>query len=187
MFDVGFSELVLMAIVALVVLGPEKLPHAARVAGAWVARIKRTVGNMQAEIEREVSAQEMRERLQKEIQAVRDAGNGLAINQEFQAVQTDMRNLDNEIRSSLTPATDIGTPLGTPGTETAPAVLPPVAESAPLPALADGLQAAEPVAPVAAPPGEAAYREWLAAQKNANLRPVATSSAPESPADSSSS
>ena len=51
MFDVGFSELVLMAIVALVVLGPEKLPHAARVAGAWVGRIRRTVSNMQAEIE----------------------------------------------------------------------------------------------------------------------------------------
>ena len=34
MFDVGFSELILLAIVALVVLGPEKLPHAARMAGA---------------------------------------------------------------------------------------------------------------------------------------------------------
>jgi Tat protein translocase TatB subunit len=51
-----------MAIVALVVLGPEKLPHAARVAGAWVGKIRRTVSNMQAEIEREVSAQEMRDR-----------------------------------------------------------------------------------------------------------------------------
>lgn len=184
MFDVGFSELVLMAIVALVVLGPEKLPHAARVAGAWVARIKRTVGNMQAEIEREVSAQEMRERLQKEIQAVRDAGNGLAINQEIQAVQTDMRILDNEIRSSLTPATDTGTPVTPPQTEAAPTALPAVAENATESFATDGLQVS--VAPVALP-GEAAYREWLAAQKNANLRPAATPSAPESSADSSSS
>ncbi|HQX90011.1 MAG TPA: Sec-independent protein translocase protein TatB, partial [Moraxellaceae bacterium] len=79
MFDVGFSELVLMAIVALVVLGPEKLPHAARVAGAWVGRIRRTVSNMQAEIEREVSAQEMRDRLQKEIDSVKAAGQDLNI------------------------------------------------------------------------------------------------------------
>ena len=63
MFDVGFSELILLAIVALVVLGPEKLPHAARMAGAWLGRIKRTMTNIQMEIEKEVSAQEMRDRI----------------------------------------------------------------------------------------------------------------------------
>ena len=54
MFDVGFSELILLGIVALVVLGPEKLPHAARMAGAWLGRIRRTVIDIQAEIEKEV-------------------------------------------------------------------------------------------------------------------------------------
>ncbi|MEO6698965.1 MAG: Sec-independent protein translocase protein TatB [Paraperlucidibaca sp.] len=67
MFDVGFSELFLLAIIALVVLGPEKLPHAARMAGAWIGRIRRTIINVQADIENEVASAEMRERIRKEM------------------------------------------------------------------------------------------------------------------------
>lgn len=73
MFDVGFSELILLAIVALVVLGPEKLPHAARMAGAWVGRIRRTVISVQAEIENEVAAAEMRERIRQEMEKAKAA------------------------------------------------------------------------------------------------------------------
>lgn len=68
MFDVGLSELLLLAIVALVVLGPEKLPHAARMAGAWIGRIRRTLISVQADIENEVAAAEMRERIRKEME-----------------------------------------------------------------------------------------------------------------------
>lgn len=71
MFDVGFSELLLFAIVALVVLGPEKLPHAARMAGAWIGRIRRTLISVQADIENEVAAAEMRERIRKELEKAR--------------------------------------------------------------------------------------------------------------------
>lgn len=67
MFDVGFSELFVLAIIALVVLGPEKLPHAARMAGAWIGRIRRTIINVQADIENEVASSEMRERIRKEM------------------------------------------------------------------------------------------------------------------------
>lgn len=67
MFDVGFSELLLLAVIALVVLGPEKLPHAARMAGAWMGRIRRTLINVQADIENEVASAEMRERIRKEM------------------------------------------------------------------------------------------------------------------------
>lgn len=171
MFDVGFSELVLMAVVALVVLGPEKLPHAARVAGAWVARIRRTVGNMQAEIEREVSAQEMRERLKKEIEAVRDAGAGMDIRQPLQAVTANLQDLQAEMQTTLSPAATIGTPvrpesaaLPEPvdllGPDAATAVMPP--------------PAAIPETAVPVVDGEAAYREWLATRKNANLKPPAS-------------
>ena len=202
MFDVGFSELILMAIVALVVLGPEKLPHAARVAGAWVGRIKRMVGNMQAEIEREVSAQEMRERLQKEIDAVRDAGEDLDIQQPFQEVATRLQDMENHIHSSLPPATAVGTSIGTSigttigtsigtsiatSTDTSIAAPLEVAPEEPAPdtsSLPPEAVAAEPADAAAATPvveGEAAYRDWLAAQKNANLRP-ATSPDDSSPA-----
>jgi sec-independent protein translocase protein TatB len=161
MFDVGFSELILMAIVALVVLGPEKLPHAARVAGAWVGKIRRTVSNMQAEIEREVSAQEMRDRLQKEIEAVRIASEEMKSQQPFQAVTNEMQALQSEIHASLPPAIDTGTPV-------TPTILPAVAETTPLPT--EITPADQPIVP--GPDGEAAYREWLASQKNANLKPA---------------
>lgn len=66
MFDVGLGELLLLALIALVVLGPEKLPHAARMAGAWVGRIRRSVIAVQVELEQEVAAAELRERILKE-------------------------------------------------------------------------------------------------------------------------
>lgn len=175
MFDVGFSELVLMAIVALVVLGPEKLPHAARVAGAWVGRIRRTVSNMQAEIEREVSAQELRERLQKEIDAANAMANEADLQQPFQAVIAGIQDLQAEANSILPPAAVEGTPVravtAAPTPETVPAgASEPVAATIP----------AEAAATPPAPPvdGEQAYREWLASQKNANLRPAETATPP---------
>lgn len=181
MFDVGFSELVLMAVVALVVLGPEKLPHAARVAGAWVARIRRTVGNMQAEIEREVSAQEMRERLKKEIEAVRDAGAAMDIRQPLQVMTTSVQELQAEIQSTLPPAASIGTPIDL-STDTS---RNPASPELPVPVDLLGPDAAPAVATPAVASadatlptadGDAAYREWLASRQNANLK----SSAPDS-------
>ena len=89
MFDVGFSELLLLAVVALVVLGPEKLPHAARMTGAWIGRIRRMVLGIQAEIEKEVTAQEMRERIQKEVERLKSTE--VSISQELNAVENSIR------------------------------------------------------------------------------------------------
>jgi sec-independent protein translocase protein TatB len=66
MFDVGFSELLLVGLVALLVLGPERLPVAARVAGLWLGRLKRSLGNLKAEVEREIGADEIRRQLHNE-------------------------------------------------------------------------------------------------------------------------
>lgn len=60
MFDVGFQELILVAIVALVVIGPERLPRAARVAGKWVGHARRTLSNVKHEIDRELKAEELK-------------------------------------------------------------------------------------------------------------------------------
>jgi len=54
MFDIGFSELLLFGVIALIVLGPEKLPQAARTAGQWYAKLRRTVSTLQSEIEAEL-------------------------------------------------------------------------------------------------------------------------------------
>lgn len=69
MFDFGLGELLLLAVVALVVLGPEKLPHAARMAGAWAGRLRRMVIDIQADIEKEVALQELRASIKKQIDA----------------------------------------------------------------------------------------------------------------------
>lgn len=132
MFDVGFSELVLLAVVALVVLGPEKLPHAARMAGAWLGRIRRTVTSIQIEIEKEVAAAELKARMEQEIERLKSAANPVA--EEFKSVE-------NSIRDSLHDSA--GQPplanLPTAETPTTPAVIEP--DNAPSAATASVLPA----------------------------------------------
>ena len=71
MFDIGFSELLLFGIIALIVLGPEKLPKAARTAGQWYAKIRRTVSTLQSEIEAELDLAETRQQMQEELAKIR--------------------------------------------------------------------------------------------------------------------
>ncbi len=60
MFDIGFQELLLVTVVALVVMGPERLPQLARMAGKWIGRARRTLISVQQEIERELKAEELK-------------------------------------------------------------------------------------------------------------------------------
>ena len=53
MFDVGFSEVVMIAIIALVILGPERLPKVARTIGFWVGKARRMVADVKSDIDRE--------------------------------------------------------------------------------------------------------------------------------------
>ncbi|GIZ12766.1 Sec-independent protein translocase protein TatB [Pseudomonas sp. NCCP-436] len=66
MFDIGLSELLLVGLVALVVLGPERLPGAVRTAGLWIGRLKRSFQAIKAEVEREIGADEIRRQLHNE-------------------------------------------------------------------------------------------------------------------------
>ena len=59
MFDIGFSELLLIAVIALVVLGPERLPKAARFAGLWVRRARAQWYAVKFELEHELAAEEL--------------------------------------------------------------------------------------------------------------------------------
>ena len=68
MFDVGFSELVLIAVVAMIVIGPERLPKVARTAGALLGRMQRYVNNVKSEVVREMQFEDLK-KLQQEIQA----------------------------------------------------------------------------------------------------------------------
>jgi sec-independent protein translocase protein TatB len=65
-FDIGFSELLLIGVIALLVLGPERLPQAARTAGQWAGRLRAIVQRFTADIDRELKAEELRQTLREE-------------------------------------------------------------------------------------------------------------------------
>jgi sec-independent protein translocase protein TatB len=87
MFDVGFSELLIIAVVALLVLGPERLPRAARMAGAFVRRARAQWESVQAELERELEVERVKADL--------DAAVG--------AAQAPMRELEQTMREAAAP------------------------------------------------------------------------------------
>jgi len=68
MFDIGFLELAIIAVVGLIVIGPERLPEVARTVGTWVGRFRRFVSSVKSDIESELRQDEIRKALE------RDAG-----------------------------------------------------------------------------------------------------------------
>lgn len=70
MLDVGMTELLCFAIIAILVLGPEKLPEAARFAGRWYVRLKRYITNLQNEIDQELRLSEFRKEVQEELNRI---------------------------------------------------------------------------------------------------------------------
>lgn len=64
MFETGFLELLVLGLVGLLVLGPERLPKAARGLGLWVGQIKRTLSGMQREISAQLKTEELRQTLE---------------------------------------------------------------------------------------------------------------------------
>lgn len=66
MFDIGFWELAIIAIVGLIVIGPDKLPGVARTVGKWVGRTRRFVNQVKTDIDREVQQDELRKLLDKD-------------------------------------------------------------------------------------------------------------------------
>lgn len=66
MFDIGFMELMLIGIVSLIVIGPERLPSAIRTATLWIGRAKRSFNQVKSEIEREINTDEIRRQLHNE-------------------------------------------------------------------------------------------------------------------------
>ncbi|MBV7552801.1 Sec-independent protein translocase protein TatB [Pseudomonas sp. PDM28] len=136
MFGISFSELLLVGLVALLVLGPERLPGAARTAGLWVGRLKRSFNAIKQEVEREIGADEIRRQLHNE----------------------HILSLEQEARKIFTPTQQEPTPVEHVGAQTiqAPAATvdsTPAAVVAPVePAPVVAAAPVEPAAPVAPAP-----------------------------------
>lgn len=69
MFDIGALELLVISVVALIVVGPERLPTLARTAGLWVGRARRAFSSVKEEIDREIKADELKEILRKQAES----------------------------------------------------------------------------------------------------------------------
>jgi len=81
MFDIGFPELILIAVVGLLVIGPERLPEALRTLGLWLGRMRRSFVSVKNEIEKEIGMDEVRRQLHNE-----------AVMDEMKRIETEMRD-----------------------------------------------------------------------------------------------
>ena len=94
MFDIGISELMIIMVVALVVIGPERLPKVARTLGHLWGRAQRYVNGVKADIERDMAVEEFRQ-LQQKVQAEASAAEA-SFKQGTQDVDKQMREIDDE-------------------------------------------------------------------------------------------
>jgi sec-independent protein translocase protein TatB len=99
MFDVGFSELALIGVVALVVLGPERLPKVARTAGHLFGRLQRYVNGVKADISREMEASEFA-KLKQEVQ---DAAKSFekTVNEQSSALEAEAKTIQIDAEKAL--------------------------------------------------------------------------------------
>ena len=85
MFDIGFAEIVLVMVIALLVVGPERLPRLARTAGLWIGKARAFVQSVREDIEREVAAEELKRVLQEPAELGKEVGQIREIIEETEA------------------------------------------------------------------------------------------------------
>jgi len=112
MFDIGFSEIVVIAVVALIVIGPERLPKAARTMGHLFGRLQRYVNDVKSDISREMELDELR-KLQQEVQtAASDIQS--TVSSAARDVQTSVRTVEDELNRAADSSTEQAAPLALP-------------------------------------------------------------------------
>jgi len=97
MFDIGFSEMVVVAVVALIVLGPERLPRVARTMGTLFGRLQRYVSDVKADINREMELEELR-KFKDQFQSAADSVE--------QTIHGEITNADSEARQIAASASE---------------------------------------------------------------------------------
>ena len=113
MFDVGFSEVVIIAIIALVILGPERLPKVARTIGFWVGKARRMVADVKTDIDREMRESELADlrKLGNEISDVKNefqsAAGKVADDSGVESVVESIKKSADDIQSSVSDVTGV--------------------------------------------------------------------------------
>jgi sec-independent protein translocase protein TatB len=99
MFDIGFSEILVIAVVALIVIGPERLPGVARTLGHLFGRMQRYVNDVKADIQREIELDELK-KLRKDVEeSARDIQDSLT--KEVSAAEQEIRGLESLANSAV--------------------------------------------------------------------------------------
>lgn len=101
MFDIGFTELMVIGLVALVVIGPERLPRVARTVGHLAGRLQRYVSDVKADINREMELEELRK--------MRDSVQQAATEIET-SVNTELTKAETDLNQSVADATSDAAP-----------------------------------------------------------------------------
>jgi sec-independent protein translocase protein TatB len=106
MFDIGFSEMLVIGVVALIVIGPERLPKVARTAGALFGRMQRYVSDVKADINREIEASELKD-LKK---TMTDAASSFeqSVNAQAAEIQGEVRKTEEEFNRLSNPMMHFG-------------------------------------------------------------------------------
>jgi len=108
MFDVGFSEIVVIAVVALIVIGPERLPKTARTLGHLFGRLQRYVADVKADINREMQLEELR-KLQQQVQTAATEIES-SVSNAAREVETGVRKVEADLNATAHEAAAAGTP-----------------------------------------------------------------------------
>lgn len=102
MFDIGFSEMVVLAVVALVVLGPERLPKVAKQAGAWMGKLRRYVDDVKSDINRQMELSELRDLKNQVTDAARDLET--SVQSTVSGMKTDFDDVQKSLEGSAATA-----------------------------------------------------------------------------------
>src|SRR5438067_8423623 len=98
MFDIGFSELLVIGLVALIVIGPEKLPRVARTLGHLAGRLQRYVADVKADINREVELDELR-KMRDSMQEVASSFQS-SVNSEISKASSEISKVEGELNAA---------------------------------------------------------------------------------------
>ncbi len=97
MFDIGFPELILISVVSLLVIGPEKLPETIRTISLWIGRIQRSFSSIRREIEAEIGADDIRAQLHNE-----------AIMKDLEKTKNSLEEVKQEVNQTIATAKTAG-------------------------------------------------------------------------------